>query len=101
MAVVGWQEMQVLRLFSSQRPGGGAAIVGIRGAFSHAGHLCLVLERLGPTLLDYTISSAGLPAQQQLTQLRKIAFQLLVGPLVQSRFTGHWNTARMRQRIEE
>ena len=76
--VVLLQEMQVLRLFSSQCYGNGAAIVDIRGAFSHAGHLCLVLERLGPTLLDYTVSSAGLLAPQQLSQLRKIAHQLLV-----------------------
>ncbi|KAK9863940.1 hypothetical protein WJX84_010191 [Apatococcus fuscideae] len=73
----GLKEMQVLRLFSSQCYTSGAAIVDIRGAFTHAGHLCLVLERLGPTLLDYTVSSAGLPASQQLLQLQKIAMQLL------------------------
>ncbi|KAK9849802.1 hypothetical protein WJX84_004936 [Apatococcus fuscideae] len=73
----GLKEMQVLRYFTSQAPRW-APIVDIRGAFMHAGHLCLVLERLGPSLLDYTVSSAGLPLPQQLLQLRKIAHQLLV-----------------------
>ena len=67
----------MLRYFTSQAPRW-APIVDIRGAFMHAGHLCLVLERLGPSLLDYTVSSAGLPLPQQLLQLRKIAHQLLV-----------------------
>ena len=46
-----------------------------------AGHLCIVLERLVPSLLDCIASAAELAANLRLDMLRHIACQLLVsGP---------------------
>jgi hypothetical protein len=52
--------------------------VRLAGAFAHGGHMCLVLERAFPSLLDYLSESAALPAPARLANLRSIARQLLV-----------------------
>ena len=58
--------------------------VKLLGSFTHAGHLCLVLERLHSSLLDYLSHSASLAPAVQLSHLRQIAFQLLVRCLCMS-----------------
>lgn len=53
-------------------------VVKLLGSFTHGGHLCLVLERLSGSLLEYLSHSSSLVPALQLTHLRHIAFQLLV-----------------------
>lgn len=55
-----------------------ARAVALRGAFCHGGHMCLVLQRLVPSLLDYVVDSAALPPTARLANLRALALQLLV-----------------------
>lgn len=52
--------------------------VKLLGSLTHAGHLCLVLERLHSSLLDYLSHLACLAPAVQLSHVRQIAFQLLV-----------------------
>ena len=44
----------------------------------HFGHVCLVLERLLGSLLDYVVHSASLHRTQALHNMRKMTVQLLV-----------------------
>ena len=55
-----------------------ARAVALRGAFCHGGHVCLVLQRLFPSLLDYVVDSAALAPAARLANLRALALQLLV-----------------------
>ena len=55
-----------------------ARAVALRGAFCHGGHVCLVLQRLYPSLLDYVVDSAALAPAARLAHLRALALQLLV-----------------------
>ena len=55
-----------------------ARAVALRGAFCHGGHVCLVLQRLVPSLLDYVVDSAALAPAARLANLRALALQLLV-----------------------
>lgn len=54
----------------------------LQGAFTEAGHLCLVLQRLQGSLLDCIASSAELPRSHHTSMLRSIASQLLASPLL-------------------
>ena len=67
----------MLRYLHAHGPPGMSAVK-LLGSFMHAGHLCLVLERLHSSLLDYLSYSASLAPAAQLSHLRQIAFQLLV-----------------------
>ena len=71
------QEMRALRYLHAHGLASMSAVK-LLGSFMHAGHLCLVLERLHGSLLDYLSHSSTLPSAVQLTNLRQIAFQLLV-----------------------
>ena len=62
---------------------GAHGFVQLQRSFSHAGHLCLVLQLLTPCLLDCIASAADLAPAQRTQQLRSIACQLLVSPAVQ------------------
>ena len=73
------QEVRALRWLESVAPS--AAIAHLRGCFMFAGHVCLVLPRLYPSLLDCIVESAALNVAAQITQLRDVAFKLLVEPL--------------------
>ena len=53
-------------------------IVQLRGSFSFGGHHCLVLEQLGPSLLELIATSAHMERREAVAQLRSIAYQLLV-----------------------
>ena len=55
-----------------------ARAVALRGAFCHGGHVCLVLQRLFPSLLDYVVDSAALAPAARAANLRALALQLLV-----------------------
>lgn len=70
-----WQEARALRYAPAA-----ARAVRLLGAFSHGGHVCLVLERLVPCLLDYVVDSVGLALAARLANLRELALQLLVRP---------------------
>ena len=86
------QEVRALRYLRAAAPGACSGIVRLLGAFGHCGHVCLVLERLRPSLLDYLSESALLPANTRLANLRSIARQLLVSFLPASFFLfwSHW-----------
>ena len=75
------QEVRALRHLRAAAGGARSGIVRLLGAFGHCGHVCLVLERLRPSLLDYLSESAVLPAAARLANLRSIAHQLLVSLL--------------------
>ena len=77
------QEIRVLRYLHAHGPPCMGAVK-LLGSFTHAGHLCLVLERLHSSLLDYLSHSASLAPAVQLSHLRQIAFQLLVRRLCMS-----------------
>lgn len=70
-----WQEARALRFAPAA-----ARAVQLLGAFSHGGHVCLVLERLAPCLLDYVVDSVDLAPAARLANLRGLALQLLVRP---------------------
>ena len=69
--------MRALRYLRAHGPAS-MSTVKLLGSFMHAGHLCLVLERLHGSLLDYLSHSSTLQPAVQLANLRQIAFQLLV-----------------------
>jgi hypothetical protein len=69
------QEARALRFAPAAARG--AALL---GAFCHGGHVCLVLPRLGPSLLDYVVASASLTPALRLANLRALALQLLARP---------------------
>ena len=71
------QEARALRYIQARAPEC-ARVVRLLGTFMHAGHMCLVLERLHPSLLDYLSGSATLAPCTRLANLRSIAYQLLV-----------------------
>ena len=66
------QEARALRFAPAAARG-----VALRGAFCHGGHVCLVLQRLVPSLLDYVVESAALAPAPRLANLRALALQLL------------------------
>lgn len=69
--------MRALRYLHARGPASMSAVK-LLDSFMHAGHLCLVLERLHGSLLDYLSHSSTLTSALQLTNLRRIALQLLV-----------------------
>ena len=69
--------MRALRYLHARGPASMSAVK-LLGSFMHAGHLCLVLQHLHGSLLDYLSHSAALPSALQLAHLRRIALQLLV-----------------------
>jgi len=71
------QEVRALRYLHARGPAS-MSVVKLLGTFTHAGHLCLVLEQLYGSLLDYVSHSSTLAPAVQLTNLRQIAFQLMV-----------------------
>ena len=71
------QEARTLRYIQATTPEC-MRVVRLLGTFMHAGHACLVLERLFPSLLDYLSLSATLVPYTRLSNLRSIAYQLLV-----------------------
>ena len=73
------QEARALRFL--QYTGGGGGFVRLLGCFTEAGHLCLVLEQLTPSLLDCIASAANLQPQQRLHMLRHLSCQMLVRAL--------------------
>lgn len=72
------QEACALRFLQARNMASHAGLVKLSSAFTYCGHVCLVLERLYGSLLDYVVHSASLPKAQALQNLRKIAMQLLV-----------------------
>ncbi|KAK9918761.1 hypothetical protein WJX75_006665 [Coccomyxa subellipsoidea] len=72
----GQKEARALRYIQSRSPEC-TRVVRLLGTFTHAGHMCLVLERLFPSLLDYLSLSATLSPCTRLANLRSIAYQLL------------------------
>lgn len=74
--------MRALRYLHAHGPPSMSAVK-LLGSFMHAGHLCLVLERLHSSLLDYLSHSAILAAPVQLTNLRQLAYQLTVSLWIQ------------------
>ena len=72
------QEIQALRFLHAQDAAWQCSLVKLLSAFTYYGHVCLVLERLHGSLLDYVVHSAGLQSPQALLNFRKIAVQLLV-----------------------
>lgn len=77
------QEACALRFLQARNAASHSALIQLSSAFTHCGHVCLVLERLYGSLLDYVVHSACLPRAQALQNLRKIAVQLLVSSPVQ------------------
>lgn len=73
------QEARALRYLAACAPAC-AGVARLRGAFAQAGHVCLVLERLHPSLLEYLPGSAALAPPARLAHLRLIGHQLLVRP---------------------
>ncbi|KAK9826879.1 hypothetical protein WJX81_003020 [Elliptochloris bilobata] len=71
-AYAGQKEARALRFAPAA-----ARAVQLRGVFCHSGHVCLVLERLVPSLLDYVAESACLAPAARLANLRALALQLL------------------------
>ena len=66
------QEARALRFLSS------TGFVQLQGLFMQEGHLCLVLERLLPSLLHRIATAAQLLPAQHMEMLRRTAYQLLV-----------------------
>lgn len=77
------QEACALRFLQARNTASHAGLIQLSSAFTHCGHVCLVLERLHGSLLDYVVHSACLPQPKALQNLRKVAVQLLVCSLVQ------------------
>lgn len=71
------QEIRALRYLHAHGPAS-MGVVKLLGSFTHGGHLCLVLERLSGSLLEYLSHSSSLAPAVQLTHLRHTAFNLLV-----------------------
>lgn len=74
------QEACALRFLQARNAASDGGLVKLSSAFMYCGHVCLVLERLHGSLLDYVVHSASLCKAQALQNLRKIAVQLLVQP---------------------
>lgn len=74
------QEACALRFLQARSAASDGGLVKLSSAFTYCGHVCLVLERLHGSLLDYVVHSASLCKAQALQNLRKIAVQLLVKP---------------------
>lgn len=72
------QEACALRFLQGRNAAPHGGLVKLSSAFTYCGHVCLVLERLHGSLLDYVVHSASLCKPQALQNLRKIAVQLLV-----------------------
>ncbi|CAL8471251.1 g10793 [Coccomyxa elongata] len=72
----GQKEARTLRYIQATTPEV-TRVVRLLGTFMHAGHVCLVLERLFASLLDYLSLSATLAPYTRLSNLRSIAYQLL------------------------
>ncbi len=73
------QELRALRFLHNREAAWQSGLVRLLSGFTHTGHVCLVLERLHGSLLDYVVHSARLHPSEALHDLRKIATQLLVG----------------------
>lgn len=73
------QELRALRFLHNREAACQSGLVRLLSGFTHTGHVCLVLERLHGSLLDYVVHSARLHQSEALHNLRKIATQLLVG----------------------
>lgn len=74
------QEARALRFLRANNTASQSGLVKLSSAFTYCGHVCLALERLYGSLLDYVVHSATLHKSQVLHHLRKIAMQLLVSP---------------------
>ncbi len=72
------QEMRALRFLHAKEAAYHCGLVRLMSGFTYFGHVCLVLERLHGSLLDYVVHSASLQRSMALHNLRKIAVQLLV-----------------------
>ncbi len=86
------QELRALRFLHNREAAWQSGLVRLLSGFTHFGHVCLVLERLHGSLLDYVVHSARLHRSEALHNLRKIATQLLVGhptPLMSKVVTAH------------
>jgi len=73
------QELRALRFLHNKEAAWQSGLVRLLSGFTHCGHVCLVLERLHGSLLEYVVHSASLHRSEALHNLRKIATQLLVG----------------------
>mmetsp|Transcript_3090 Transcript_3090/g.18987 ORF Transcript_3090/g.18987 Transcript_3090/m.18987 type:complete len:773 (-) Transcript_3090:9865-12183(-) len=76
-AKCGEQEIRLLRYLNTCDPHDMAHCVRLISCFSFAGHTCLVLEKLGKSLLDYIGDASNLPRDKFVQQLRKISTQLM------------------------
>lgn len=90
------QEARTLRYIQATTPEC-TRVVRLLGTFMHAGHVCLVLERLFPSLLDYLSLSATLAPYTRLVNLRSIAYQLLVSRLELCHSCKSWHTTSIGQ----
>ncbi|DBA71775.1 TPA: hypothetical protein ACH3X2_011041 [Trebouxia sp. C0005] len=78
-AAAGHKELRALRFLHTREAAWQSGLVRLQSGFTHCGHVCLVLERLHGSLLDYVVHSARLHRSEALHNLKKIATQLLVG----------------------
>ncbi|KAL0047800.1 hypothetical protein WJX82_000227 [Trebouxia sp. C0006] len=76
-AAAGHKELRALRFLHNREAAWQSGLVRLLSGFTHTGHVCLVLERLHGSLLDYVVHSARLHPSEALHDLRKIATQLL------------------------
>jgi len=76
-AKCGEQEIRLLRYLNTCDPYDMAHCVRLISCFSFAGHTCLVLEKLGRSLLDYVGDASKLSRGKFVQQLRKISTQLM------------------------
>lgn len=74
------QEIRAIRFLQAKDNACPSGFVQLSSAFTYYGHVCLVLERLHGSLLDYMVYSARLHRSEALHNFRKIALQLLVSP---------------------
>jgi len=83
------QELRALRFLHNREAAWQFGLVKLLSGFTHCGHVCLVLERLHGSLLDYVVHSARLHRSEALHNLRKIATQLLVSYRMSKIVTAH------------
>ncbi|KAL0027254.1 hypothetical protein WJX77_007086 [Trebouxia sp. C0004] len=76
-AAAGHKELRALRFLQNREAAWQSGLVKLLSGFTHCGHVCLVLERLHGSLLDYVVHSARLHRSEALHNLRKIAAHLL------------------------
>ena len=92
-----------MRYLAAQAPAAAAqSTVQLRGCFSSfmlggGRHFCMVLERLHGSLTDFVAEADPAARGLPLAQLRKIAFQLLVGAYAQS--NGHVPLGRWHDKL--